>query len=80
MRNSELDSQPTNHTGASRHTCPLCSASLVRMPRRAIDHLLSRFVPLQRYRCERFACQWQGNIRADAALASNPGTVTPTES
>ncbi len=47
----------------SRRHCPLCGATLVRTPRRLIDRLFSRFMPMLRYRCERFLCQWQGNMR-----------------
>lgn len=80
MKNSEFDNPNVNYTSATRHTCPLCSAPLVRTPRRSIDHLLSRFVPLQRYRCERFVCQWQGNLRVEQLPGLIPGHTTPRES
>ena len=62
----------------SRHHCPLCGATLVRTPRRLIDRLLSRFTPMLRYRCERFLCQWQGNLRLGPMdEASDTVTATP---
>jgi hypothetical protein len=79
MNNSQFDDQALSYTRASQHACPLCSAKLVRMPRRTIDHFLSRFVPVQRYRCERFVCQWQGNLRVEALPGSAGGNALPTE-
>jgi hypothetical protein len=32
-----------------------------------MDRLLSLLVPLQRFRCTLFQCQWVGNIRMDEA-------------
>lgn len=79
MTNSQFAGQALSYTSASRHTCPKCSALLVRMPRRAIDRFLSRFVPVQRYRCERFVCQWQGNLRVEQAPGGIAGNAAPTE-
>jgi hypothetical protein len=79
MKNSQFDGQALNYTHASRHACPQCAAMLVRMPRRAIDRFLSRFVPVQRYRCERFLCQWQGNLRVDALPGVGGGNAEPTK-
>lgn len=79
MNNSQFAGQALNYTHASRHACPQCAAMLVRTPRRAIDHLLSRFVPVQRYRCERFLCQWQGNLRVDQMTGAGSGNAAPTE-
>jgi hypothetical protein len=72
MNDSEFDGQAVDYVSASRHSCPLCSAPLVRMPRRGIDRLLSHFVLVQRFRCDRFVCQWQGNLR----VAQAPGMTT----
>ena len=48
----------------ARHLCPRCADPLIRVPRRSVDKLLSQYVRVARYRCERHACQWEGNIRA----------------
>lgn len=56
----------TGLTGAIQHTCPLCHGRVVRVWRRPFDRLISLFVPLQRYHCEAFSCQWEGNFRAPA--------------
>jgi hypothetical protein len=79
MDNSQFDGQALNYTSASRHVCPKCSALLVRTPRRAIDHFLSRFIPVQRYRCERFVCQWQGNLRVEHTHGTITGNPAHTE-
>jgi len=55
-----------NHAGHIQRICPLCHGTLIRTPRRPIDRLRSLFTPVQRFRCERFTCQWVGNIRIDA--------------
>jgi hypothetical protein len=36
---------------------------VIRIPRRVIDHLLSFFSPVHRYRCPEISCQWEGNLR-----------------
>ena len=53
-------------TGANHNTCPLCHGPVVRVWRRPFDRFLSWFVPLQRYHCEAFSCQWEGNFRTPA--------------
>ena len=66
----------------STHQCPWCTAYLVRMPRRPVDRLWSIVKPARRYRCERFACQWQGTIpllaQDSAAEDSRSGEVKGT--
>ena len=57
----------------STHQCPWCTAYLVRMPRRPVDRLWSIVKPARRYRCERFACQWQGNLPVLAAKEGAAG-------
>lgn len=49
---------------ASNHACPACNSNLFRTWRRPIDRFSSVFVPVHRYRCESFACKWEGNFRA----------------
>lgn len=56
-------------------SCPQCGAHLIRIARRPFDRVLSRLVPVQRYRCERFNCQWEGNLRVQASsTGTNPDT------
>ena len=45
--------------------CPVCAASLIRTPRRHVDRVWSIFEPVLRFRCQRFSCQWQGNLPRD---------------
>lgn len=52
------------YTGVTKRVCPSCSGNMVRTRRRQIDRVFSWFVPVQRYRCESFSCQWAGNFRA----------------
>ena len=53
--------------------CPLCGAELMRIPRRPIDRLTSIFGEHHRFRCERFSCQWEGNLRADGTAEAGAG-------
>ena len=51
---------------AGSQACPACGERcLIRIRRRFIDRLLSLFVRLQRFRCQQFECQWEGNLRAN---------------
>src|SRR4051794_8172405 len=43
--------------------CPLCQGRISRVPRRAIDKLISRVSYRQRYRCASYTCGWEGNLR-----------------
>lgn len=54
-----------DHIRHIQRSCPLCHGTLIRTPRRPVDRLRSLFTPVQRFRCERFTCQWVGNIRVD---------------
>lgn len=40
--------------------CPRCGGRLRRVHRRRVDRLLSRYVPVSRYRCASGECQWEG--------------------
>ena len=51
-----------DYVHASGRQCPLCQGYLIRTPRRAVDRLFSLFKPVLRYRCQRFSCQWNGNL------------------
>lgn len=46
----------------SGRTCPRCGSELLRIRRRAIDRVLSVFWRVQRYSCNNFQCQWEGNL------------------
>lgn len=46
-----------------RHNCPVCQGKLHRTWRRPIDRFSSQFVPVHRFRCDAFACRWEGNYR-----------------
>lgn len=72
-----LSQQPStgyaDYIHASNRQCPLCAAYLLRTPRRPVDRLWSIFKPVLRYRCQRFACQWQGNLtQANAGRDAAP--------
>ena len=51
--------------------CPLCAGELMRIPRRPIDRFTSLFGTRHRFRCERFTCQWEGNLRPDDAAQAD---------
>ena len=55
---------PLDYVSVSKHMCPLCNGNVLRTHRRAIDRTISMFVPVRRYRCPRFSCQWEGNLDA----------------
>ncbi len=66
-----LSQQPStgyaDYIHASDRQCPLCAAYLLRTPRRPVDRFWSIFKPVLRYRCQRFACQWHGNLAQHTA-------------
>jgi hypothetical protein len=55
-----------------KRTCPLCATQVIRIRRRFIDHLLSFFLPVQRYRCPETSCQWEGNLRVRRKVLARP--------
>ena len=57
-------SHGSGHTTVSTTPCPLCSRPLRRTWRRPIDRLKNLVVPVQRFRCYHFECQWEGNLPA----------------
>ena len=65
---------PAPSTGS--HACPQCNGNLLRTWRRPIDRFLSRFMPVHRYRCDSFQCQWEGNFRIDRGAFSIDGTAS----
>lgn len=46
-----------------RPACPSCQGALHRVPRRFVDLVISKFVPVHRYRCVAVMCHWEGNLR-----------------
>ncbi len=75
---------------AGKHLCPSCQSGLLRTWRRPVDRFTSQFVPVHRYRCRSFSCQWEGSFRAHrevnhvdppdtaaALLAAARGVVPP---
>ena len=48
---------------AATAPCPRCGCVADRIPRRPLDHLLSVFASVCRYRCRNFECRWEGNRR-----------------
>ncbi len=53
----------TNSEGAHALACPLCRGEVIRTWRRPVDRFTTLFMPVHRYRCEDFSCQWEGNFR-----------------
>jgi hypothetical protein len=63
MQTTTIYASKTSPFNASRPFCPACKDYLMRIPRRFIDRIFSQVFPVQRYRCQHFTCQWEGNIR-----------------
>lgn len=63
--NSQVDHPAlrSNRDNAHSPACPMCGKVLNRMRRRAIDRMVSVFVPFKRFRCRDVSCQWEGNLR-----------------
>ena len=76
MNRPAYSAKPADYVSVSHHLCPLCGGNLIQTPRRPVDRFWSLFVSVHRYRCNRFSCQWAGNLRVDSD-AANPGTLTP---
>jgi hypothetical protein len=51
-------------------SCPRCGGHLHRVHRRAVDHLISLYVPVRRYSCENDECCWHG-LRVSAGHGSS---------
>ena len=67
---------PAPGTSTGSHACPQCNGNLLRTWRRPIDRFSSRFVPVHRYRCDSFQCQWEGNFRIDRSAFSIDGAAS----
>ena len=70
MKRAACSTEPIDYVSVSHHLCAECGGNLIRTPRRPIDRVWNLFVPVHRYRCDRFACQWTGNLRVDRATES----------
>jgi hypothetical protein len=60
------------------HVCPRCHGAVYRIPRRALDLLISVFVSVRRYRCDTMGCSWQGNQRHKQRAVSGHGHALAT--
>ncbi len=49
--------------------CPRCDGNIHRVHRHAMDHLISVYVPVSRYRCANDECRWHG-LRVGAGHGS----------
>lgn len=58
---------------AREPTCPRCDGPIDRIPRLALDRLVSLVVPLRRYRCCTPACAWEGTLRTRRDATSGYG-------
>ncbi len=63
---------------AITHNCPECQGKLHRTWRRPIDRFSSQFVPVHRFRCDAFACRWEGNFRTGED-GSDANTQVPVD-
>ena len=75
MRTHTANNEQTSGLGVSRHACPECKGPLHRAVRRPVDHLTGLFVPVRRYRCHHFACQWEGNFRKGVGDGKDRGAL-----
>ena len=44
--------------------CPECGGRLKRVHRQTKDRIRSLFVPVNRYRCRSYDCEWEGIFRS----------------
>ncbi len=73
--------QDIHYSRFSAKACPKCGGRLLRVWRRPVDRIISLVLPVQRYRCGYFVCQWSGNLRAvPAGLATTDAQVNRPES
>lgn len=68
--------RPDRHTRVGKRICPSCNGILFRTWRRPIDRISSLILPVRRYRCRSFSCQWEGNLRNDGAASATLGAGT----
>ena len=52
--------------------CPRCSGETDRIPRRALDFMVSVLVPVRRYRCLSMGCNWEGMLRRKLGAQESP--------
>jgi hypothetical protein len=61
--------------------CPKCNVAIQRTHRRALDHALSWFVPVRRYRCSNHECGWRGlrvvSMTSRGGPVQTPGSTAP---
>ena len=56
------NASPRSYRYVCAKQCPSCGGRLIRASRRLQDRLWSLVVPSMRCRCDRFTCQWIGNL------------------
>ena len=49
--------------GINTWKCPICGSYTTRVHRRMIDRIASLIIPVHRYKCHNYQCQWQGNVK-----------------
>lgn len=67
---------PTVDSKSGLIRCPLCQGNLLRQRRRTVDRLRSLFGAVKRFRCDNFACQWEGNVSNARAGMAGGAPVT----
>jgi hypothetical protein len=76
MGTATVSSLPERARHLSPFVCPQCRGSLIRTWRRPVDRMTTLVVPVHRYRCEVFSCQWEGNFRVDRGAGDANGKAT----
>lgn len=75
MQHSASNKEPADYRNVSDHLCAQCGGGLTRTPERLIDHFWRLLVPVQRFRCGRFSCQWTGNLRVDDGAGNSDQAI-----
>lgn len=66
-------------TALRQPPCPRCNGSLMRVRRHFADRMVSLFSPVRRYRCDSFACRWEGTLPARRAGPAAMPKSRPSE-
>lgn len=77
MNLHSLESDITSIAFAPPHTCPACGGHVTRIRRRTMDRILGLFSPVWRYHCDKFGCDWEGNLSASSAAFSGVAKPSP---
>jgi hypothetical protein len=71
MSQNAISTSKNRYARYTAKSCPKCRSNLHRVWRRPVDRLISFFVPVHRFRCQQFVCQWTGNLRVAGTSVSN---------